>query len=235
MSDTQSMHISEHIVEIRYKPNPQFLDYRGSFSTGLANELNLPHWRIDSNRIDVFNDQNSVKGFVSFNNLGLVIQDSCNRDFFSNQANKLIKYVLSQKPFVDPLSVVRIGVRSRFAFFTDMDFVALNEKYRTKYFTVSDEISKIYNNEIVDSGLFLNFKNRGYLINSQSGPMEKPQIKSYFPIERDDLPDAAFYVDLDYWKEPKKGVSIRDLVFCVKDFSFLGWDTAESIWKHMNG
>lgn len=235
MAESQKQnHISEHILEIRYKPNPQFLDYRGTFSEAVAQLLGLNHWRIDENRVDVFNDNKTTKGFVSYNNFGLVIQDSYDKNYFPNQANKLIKYVLSQKPFANPIVVNRIGVRARFAFEAKLEFQALLDKFRSRYYTLSDKVGEIFNGEPIDAGLFLNFKSKLGMINTQSGPMNKKQLSAYFPDASVELPEVSYYLDLDYWKEPKQEISNDAITSTVKDFSFTSWDQIYSIWGQIN-
>jgi hypothetical protein len=231
MSDTQKLqYISEHVLEIRYTPNPVFLDYRGVFAKAVSGLLNLQHWRIDENRADIFNEDQSMRAFVSFNNFGLVIQNSYDKIYFPNLANKLVKYVLSQKPFSSPIFINRIGVRSRFAYKVNLDFQTLLNNYQSKYFTISPATQEIYNSDVVDAGLFLTLKTKKGNLNSQSGPMATEQLATFFPNAKE-LPEVSFYSDIDYWKEPKKEMDTNSITSLIKDFSLSSWEITENIVK----
>lgn len=220
--------ISEHILEVRYKPNPEFLDYRGSYTKGISNLLSLNHWKIDNNRVDIYNDDNSLRAFISFRNFGLIIQNSYDKNYFPNQANKFVRYILSQKTFKNPPFITRLGVRSRFAFPSTTDFDTLLENYISKYFSLSEKAKGIFKDKVVDAGLPIYFQTEIGQINTQSGPMNKDQLVEFFP-NTPNLPDVALYIDLDYWKEPKKDLSEDNITHLIKEYSINSWNFYEQI------
>jgi hypothetical protein len=63
--------ISENIIEVRYKPNPKLLDYRGTWAEMISTYLELSEWKIVENRFDVFDKDKSKRIFVSFEMKGL--------------------------------------------------------------------------------------------------------------------------------------------------------------------
>jgi hypothetical protein len=56
-SDNLRRTASEHVFEIRYRPNAKILDKRGEWAEKLSHELELPAWRIGANRLDVVNEE----------------------------------------------------------------------------------------------------------------------------------------------------------------------------------
>ena len=233
-NEQQSKKISEHIFEIRYKPNPEFLDYRGIYVKGVSNLLGLTHWKIDENRVDLSDEMSNIKAFVSFRNFGISINESCDKNYFPNQANKLVRYLLTQKPFTNPIFITRIGVRTRVAYSFEIGFEKLLETYTNKIFTLTDEVRQILDNKIVDVSLPIFFKTEKGQLNTQSSPMTGDQLRDYFP-NRVDLPDVAMYFDLDYWKEPNQDLRIDTITSLIKDYSIESWNIIEQIAVLLGG
>jgi len=71
MPDTEKSVVNEHVLEIRYKPNPKILDLRGTWAEQISLHMDLPHWRIVANRIDAFTEGESIHAFVGFRNGGM--------------------------------------------------------------------------------------------------------------------------------------------------------------------
>ena len=66
------MTLNEQIVEIRYQPNAKVLDWRGRWAETMAAKLELPHWRIVDNRLDIHDKDEDRHCFISFRNAGFV-------------------------------------------------------------------------------------------------------------------------------------------------------------------
>ena len=222
--------ISEHILEIRYAPNPKILDYRGTWAEMVSQLMGLKEWRITENRIDVFEIDESRRAFVSFKNAGVVIHNSPTQNYFPDQTNKLLRFLLEQKSFGNPLFVIRLGVRSRFATTFAGSFKELLERYSTRFFTLTLEAKNAFNAEIIDIGFPLNFSTNLGKINTNSGPMEKDQLEKIFRFEeKENLPDVALYVDLDYWIRPEKLLEGKDILKIIRTFAEEIWDTHERV------
>jgi hypothetical protein len=220
--------IRESVLEIRYTPNSKILDYRGTWAELVSSLMVLSEWRISQNRIDVFDKEETRRGFVSFKNAGIVIRNAPTRDYFPDQANKLLRFLFEQKPFGNPLWLGRIGVRTRFATAYEGDFNSLLGRYKDRFLNISPEALNTWGAEIIDIGGPVNFRtSQGYL-NSMSGPMRKEELKRFFDFE-DNLPEVALYFDLDYWKEPKSLIEGREAMRIVKLFAEESWDTHERL------
>ncbi|MGB9627770.1 MAG: hypothetical protein ACPL6D_03840 [Thermodesulfobacteriota bacterium] len=103
-------HINEHIFEIRYKPNPKVLDYRGSWAEAISEHMQLPDWRILENRIDVYNEKIGERALVGFRNAGFVTRNTPIKKYFPERTIKFFRYVLYLNGFGKILFVERIGV-----------------------------------------------------------------------------------------------------------------------------
>jgi hypothetical protein len=222
--------ISETVVEIRIRPDPRLLDYRGDFAESMTRSMNLVHWQVDTSRVDAFDEHQSMRCFVSFQNLGLILRNSQPRDYFPNQSGKFLKNVLTQKPFEESTFVERIGVRSRFAIPSLESFHNLLEKYMKNYTNISSGAANAFSGRIIDVGMPINFQTEIGKINSSSGIMQKDQFSQFFQLEKqDDLPEIAIYLDFDYFETPKRLMVYQDVIARVKEYAFSNWDLREKI------
>jgi hypothetical protein len=137
MSQAVDSITNEHVLEIRYKPNPKVLDHRGTWAEEISRHMELSEWRIVENRIDIFSKTQDVHAFVGFRNAGLVARDTPTANFFPDKAVKLLRYLFSLEGFGDPLTVERLGVRSRFCTPFDGTFETLCERYATRLLTLT--------------------------------------------------------------------------------------------------
>lgn len=221
-------HMKEYIAEIRYTPNPKVLDYRGTWVEMVKRLMQLPKWRIIENRIDVHDENETMRAFVSFRNSGLVVQDSPTRNYFPDQAIKLMRFLLQQEAFGTSITVPRLGVRLRAATAFDGSFSELLERYTSRYLTLSSQAQGIIGAKTIDIGASVNFTSDVGRINTTCGPMEEKQLKQYFPTRRE-VPSVALYIDLDYYKEPNTEMSIGDISGLIKRFSEDLWDIQDKL------
>lgn len=214
----------ELIFEIRYRPNPKVLDYRGTWAEVLGKLMDVSDWRITQDRLDVYNDAKTLQAFVSFRNAGVVVQDPPTRDYFADQSCKLMRYLMQQNTFGDPLSVTRFGIRSRFATaYPDADFHGLLDRYLDRYLRLSEPATTIIGSRVVDIGGPVNFEAPGGVINSMSGPMLRTQLEAFFK-SRKDLPGVALYFDFDYHNKEEGKLTSRDVLSRIKSWSAYTWD-----------
>jgi len=227
--------LSEHILELRFKPNPKILDYRGTWAEMVSQLMELPHWRIDENRIDVLNsyETDTFHAFVSFKNAGITLHNDSSvneltKNFFPDQGNKLLRFLFDQKSFGNPIFVERVGVRSRFATVFDGAFKDLLQRYSTRIFSLTEEAKDAFRADLVDIGGPMNFSNLNGNLFTNSGPMEKKQLGQFFGFVTE-LPDVAFYMDLDYWKRPQSEMDGKEVVKVVKNYADEVWDIHDRI------
>lgn len=218
--------INEHILEIRFTPNPKLLDYRGSFSEQIGILMGLPHWKIDTNRVDIFDDNETRKFFLSFRNFGSIIRNSDTKNYFSDQSVKFAKFLLDKKEFGTPI-IDRIGVRSRFCVLYDGTYEELLQQFATHYITVNPELANAIEGKIFDLNFPINFKTPNGSINTNVGPINNEQFKGYFPFSSIDL-QTGIFIDLDYWKTPKETFN-QNVLKAVKKYGESNWEIAQKI------
>jgi hypothetical protein len=231
MTNKTAKRISEHVVELRFAPNPKVLDHRGIWAEKLAAELGLPEWRIAENRIDLSESSHKRTVFVAFMNAGFTTFDADTVDYFADQATKAMRALMKLDGFENPLAIERFGVRSRFLTSVDFSFADLRARYVAKFLTPRDNVERIMNAELVDIGGPLNFKDsKGRFFNTMSGPMTEEQGKLFFP-QREGVPPVGLYFDHDYWTRPTSPLRENDVALMLKEFALSGWERHELVLK----
>ncbi|MFH1728434.1 MAG: hypothetical protein ABIA04_08450 [Pseudomonadota bacterium] len=100
--------LNEHILEIRYEPNPLILDKRGEWADKISKELKFPEWRVTNNRIDVFDNNTTFRGFIGFRNAGFTAQDTSSKSVFKDHSSKFIKFIFDLETFSEKLHIQRM-------------------------------------------------------------------------------------------------------------------------------
>ncbi len=222
--------INEHVFEIRYKPNPKILDYRGTWAEMVSEHMQLPEWRILENRIDIYDKINMNHAFVGFFNSGFLCNDSPTKNYFYDQAIKLFSFISRLDGFeIDPI-VERIGVRSKFCTTFEKSFDELKTRFVSKYISLSNEAEKVMNAKLIDIGVPLNFADKFGNFNTLAGPMEKSQItKVFYGRKEIEIPEVGLYFDIDYFLKPSKRMKPAEVIKLIKDFAENSWDKHEKI------
>jgi len=222
--------INEHIFEIRYKPNPKVLDYRGTWAELISQHMKLSEWSIIENRIDVYDKANQNHVFVGFRNSGFVSKDSPTKNYFPDQAIKFFTFIAQLDGFEDQPFVERIGVRSKFFTRFDGEFEDLRNRYTQRYLVLTKDAQKAINAKLIDVGGPLNFVDNLGNFNTMSGPMEKKQALNFFRNRKEDeIPEVGFYYDIDYWLKPNKNMGASEISQNIRKFALAAWDRHERI------
>jgi len=128
--------------------------------------------------------------------------------------------------------IQRFGNRSRVATRYIGDFSELLSGFTTKFVNLRPEITEILNGEVIDFGSPINLKTMDGFININSGPMANPQLMEFFP-KYENLPDLAYYLDVDYWREPNKEMEFQELLEWTRKSTTRIWDIHEQIIEHL--
>jgi hypothetical protein len=226
--------MNEQILEVRYKPNPKILDYRGSWAEAISDHMALPEWRIVENRIDILDKEDGDHAFVGFRNAGFVAHNTPTRNYFSDKTLKFFKYLFTLTGFEKNPNVVRIGVLSKFCTEFKGDFNELKEKYTSNYLTLTDKAKKMFNAQLIDIGGPLNFADKFGNFNTMSGPMTEEQIRQFFE-KAENFPAVGLYFQIDYWIKPNREVNEKEILKHIKQFADASWDRFEAINKLILG
>jgi hypothetical protein len=180
------------IAEIRYVPNPSFLDNRGTLVKKLIND-DFKNWVILENNIQITNKEGNV--FASYANLGFSTSNKKKLDVFINEFDEILKYLGDLPP-------LRWGVRIQHLVPSKVSFSSLVEKYKTNFLNFQPRHFSKINGDLVDLAVSYIFNKDRNTFHLQSGPMEKMQAEGIF--EKKNLPSRGIYIDLDIYREKEK-------------------------------
>jgi hypothetical protein len=86
----------------------------------------------------------------------------------------------------------------------------------------------MFNGKLIDIGAPMNFETESGRVNSNSGPMKKEQLSSFFQFQdKDTLPEVALYVEFDYWIKPSEEMQQKEILSLVKNYSLENWNRFE--------
>jgi hypothetical protein len=216
--------ISKYVIEIRFKPDPRFLDKRGEIAAKLTGPRALfQGWRISPNRIDFTTprDQN-LTAFFSFSNLGLVSASPNKVENFTKSAENWLRATWSE--FLHKADLTRIGIRSIFFIETD-SFEKCYDAYRERFLKLSDEELDRFGGELIEIGFPLNFRKGEDYFNLVTGPMRDIQAKLPQFLGRTDLPAVGIYLDVDFYRKDLPRMELKDVLELLN----IGVDKAEEI------
>jgi hypothetical protein len=234
--------INEYILEIRFKPNPKVLDCRGKWAELLASVLNMPHWRISENRIDIYGDKEKIEealenSFISFRNAGYVIKNCPSGNHFFKRTKLLIEFLFDRKEaFGKKIHIERIGVRSRFGNEFIGSFNDMLDLYMENYMSPNSNIRTLFDADIIDFGGHLTFKNKSSEVEmtTMTGPMEKEQLKNFFPFV-DNPPEPIFYFEIDSFIKPDVELDIFKVQKTVDELIRSNWSKNNNVVRLVSG
>ncbi|MGH8603900.1 MAG: hypothetical protein ACREXR_14365 [Gammaproteobacteria bacterium] len=221
---------NEHVLEVRYKPNPRILDHRGRWAEQISEYMGLQHWRIIENRIDIFSDNEVEHAFVGFRNAGFIVVDSPTKNFFPDKAAKLFRFLFGLPDFGTSLHIERLGVRSKFCTPFNGSFEELVHLFSSRYVGLRPQAGTAVGASvrIIDAGALLNCVDKLGNFNTQSGPLARTQISDFFK-KNSGFPEIGLFYDIDYFLRPNRKVAEKDVLTNIRDFAAEAWERHERI------
>lgn len=220
--------LNEYIFEIRYKPNPKILDFRGAWAEQISDLMKFSEWRIIENRIDIFDKSSKNRAFVGFKNAGFISNDVPTANYFPDRTIKFLKFILDLDGFNAPLYVDRVGVRQKSYTEFSKGFDELLSRYSTRYLILSEKLKNIMGAKLIDIGGPLNFADKYGNFNTMSGPMNDDQARQFLN-KQEVLPKIGLYIDIDYWQKPKEIVQNEKLLKLISTYTSKCWEKQQSI------
>lgn len=190
--------LSEHIIEIRFKPNANILDKRGEITTALTSNI-FDQWSISDQQILLSSKENTkVQGSFSYKNTSFQTSYPNNTEFFLSHAENFIKSSWSSFPSNE---IARIGIRTRYIV-PVKDFKTAFDSYRKTFLGLNDKQIERFGGNLIDLGFPLNFVDGQNFFNVTTGPMEKKQFIQIFKEEDgEDFFADGLFLDVDYFKQ----------------------------------
>lgn len=197
-----------YTLEIKYDPNPTFLDKRGVVASRVAG-IKFPDWKIGKDFI-VFSNQSKKKseGLISYERL--VYNTAEGRDVFIEDTSEFIK---SSWEYLQVNQIKRIGIRTTIV----NDGFVFSESFKKlqKVFYSDYDFSKIFNGDLIDLAIPVNFLKGDEYCNVIIGPVKEDENKKEFFDEP--LSEPGILVDVDYFiNDIPTGLRQKDLIIFVK-------------------
>jgi hypothetical protein len=226
--------ISDHTLEVRYRPNAKILDFRGSWAEAISAHMKLSEWTILENRVDIYDKNTKERAFVGFRNAGYVAVDVPTRNYFLDKTSKYLKYLFSLEGFGKSLVVERLGLRSTFCRPFAGEFSELLEKYTSNYLSLTPKAKELLKAKLLDIGGPLNFEDEYGKFNTVSGPMYQGQIGQFFD-RKEGLPAVGLFFDIDYSVSPNAVLAEKEVLKKIEQFANSAWDRFETVSKLILG
>ena len=229
--------ITDHVVEVRFKPNARILDYRGQWAELIAEHLKATEWSVVDNRIDVFDKGDARRFFLAFRNCGATIKDAPTEAFFLDHAIKFFEFVLAFGVIPKPVVVERIGVRLRSFRATEADFDRLLKRYMTRVWPLTPEATEAFGGELVDIGGLLQLQGRRGRLQHADGPDAHRAGKAMDGADESAYPKIGVFMDCDYWMKadaPGKSLAVSEIVNTIRRFAERAARRSDAIFNLLN-
>ena len=181
------MNAQRYIVEIRYLPDPSFLDKRGSIAKQITSE-EFKDWLILENTIELRND--SGKMFITYERVGFSTTDT-DLEKYINKLEQILKILGDLPP-------VRWGVRAYLVSPSKKQFSNLLNQYQGKYLKVNEQFSAL-GGELKDVGVSYVFEKDHNSYHLTIGPMNDEQATLLFPKQK--IGKSNNFLDIDIYRE----------------------------------
>lgn len=205
----------KYIFEIRYPASARLFDKRGYLMEQFQSEP-FTEWRVQRNRVDLYNKENSISVFASFKNAGAVAEDAPTFTYFRDHLQRWLRLII---PELKVGRIERIGFRTIYlAPFENLSFEQLFKSFTNSYLKVYNKSRGLTITKPTDVGIVVDFSVDGCKLHMVAGPMEQKQARNYFDcdIVKDKIPSLSIFVDLDYFIENPSFEENRTLQMIIK-------------------
>ncbi|MFB3923094.1 MAG: hypothetical protein ACE145_15335 [Terriglobia bacterium] len=218
---------SDHFLEIRFKPLGSFLDMRGRVADFISEKGLFRHWLITQDRIEFWNaddrEDDPERAFAAYKNCGYQVHTPPTKNYFSDRASKFVS-TLGEAPEFRYPTVERLGVRAKLYYsVAGASFEDIVDAFQSKLLV--DSSRKLLGTRILDFGLNLDFREKGFSLNVRTGPMKKTQfVKEISPFSEDEqISDSGIFLDVDVFRLGGDG-NPSSLTNDIKAFHSMCWE-----------
>lgn len=219
---------SEQILEMRFRPDPEFLDRRGAWAQLLKLKLEFKTWEIGPVGIELRSDDKpgADRVFVGLENCGCVACDS-DAEHFVELADKAIKAVATLPGFGDPRFVTRLGYRLKTLCAHNGSPESLAERL-LRLAPLSSGLSALTGSRFYDYLLIVNGKESDYSLRLQTGMMSEQEVRHTF-LKRKETPALAWVADFDFSRSPEAPQKHTAMLATVKPWIDRAWSKYETL------
>lgn len=180
--------IYKYIFEVRFIPNPRFLDIRGEVTKHILSfSTSVSQWKIDTNRIDISDDLNTKNIYVSYKAIGFSTQDKQDIEPFLRAVESVISNY-----FYDAVPT-RFGVRTVSLFSTRERMKSLLTRFTSTLYKNN------INQELKDVASTFVFVSKDGEFTVNIGPSERKQSSEIFSGKN--IPKVGIFIDVDTYRE----------------------------------
>jgi hypothetical protein len=156
--------------------------------------------------------------------------DVPSKDYFPDQASKLMRKLLAFGPFGTRVLAERLGIRQKFVTPFNGTFDDLVGRFAGKFFWISEAAKNALGSDatLVDVGAPLNFRDQYGSFNTATGPMRREEMSRFFTKD-EPFPEIGLYFDIDYFKKPDAPLDVREVERSISTFARLGWERHERV------
>jgi hypothetical protein len=212
--------VKEEVFEIRFKPNPKILDFRGMWTELFSQSLDYEHWKIEENKLDIFNKDQTERAFLSYKNCGFTCLESPTENYFLDKGFKFFKLLYEIKEFESPLTVERIGIRHKYIVEDTQGFEHAQKGVVNNFISPSTQAKNIFGENIQDLAFMGEFSNPLYNLTLRLSPVRKEEIEGN--IRKAIIPEAGIMVDMDFFSKPAKQLTFGEIQNFIKLTSLEG-------------
>ncbi len=197
--DKEKIMLAEHILEVRHEALGAFLDARGRIGDYIRQKRFFPHWKIDTQVVNFFDESGKVKtqgAFVGYRSAGYTVLNPPSRNFFKDRASAFWRLLLKNDIYKLP-QPTRFGTRTLLFIPSSLSFDDINKAMYDGFFT--DKARTIFGGKETDLQLTIELKESGYDVRVTGGPMHKDEAGKHFQFECDEFRKCGLFLNIDYY------------------------------------
>jgi len=188
----------KYIFEIRYPATAYLFDRRGFLIEQFKGEP-FTKWRIERNRIDLYDKGKTISVFAGFKNAGATVENPPNYTYFRDHIQRWLRLIT---PEIKYNRIDRIGFRAiNLVEINNLSFEQLFRSFVNSYLTVNQELWGLKVAKPKDIGIVVDLVDGDNKLHVVTGPMEQVQAKTYFESNevQERVPQLSIFADVDYF------------------------------------
>ncbi len=192
--------LTEQVLEVRNRVSGLFLDVRGEVADFVRDNNFLPHWKIEANVVNFFDEESKIEkegAFIGYKNAGYISLNPPTDNFFKEKANKFWKLINTNKRYQIP-EPTRFGLRTKIFIPSQKTFEEINNQFYELLF--SSKGRSLLGGKQTDLQFTVELNEAGFNLRITGGPIHKDEAKRYFQFDDDEFKNTGLFLDIDIFK-----------------------------------